>query len=131
MGLNGLIPIGGQVFPISIFGDRLLWKYAQKNLIKNKISDTINKIMPHRKPVSTNLVWHPWKVLSRITSRHHWIIVKIKIKYPNRRSELLNLWNQFTNPHIKIIAPNDPVSGHGLLSTKWNGWLNVDINKFL
>jgi hypothetical protein len=34
-------------------GDKLLWKKAQKNEKKNKISDVINKIMPHRSPLAT------------------------------------------------------------------------------
>ena len=35
-GLNGVILEGGHILPISIFGDNLLWKKAQKNLIKKK-----------------------------------------------------------------------------------------------
>lgn len=49
-GLNGLIPIGGHNWPISIDGARDEWKYAQKNEIKKKISEIINKIMPRRSP---------------------------------------------------------------------------------
>jgi len=41
-----LIYSGGQNIPMKKFGDRLMWKNAQKKLKKNKISDTINKIMP-------------------------------------------------------------------------------------
>jgi hypothetical protein len=32
MGLNGWIPVGGQVDPNSVVGDRLLWKNGQKNV---------------------------------------------------------------------------------------------------
>lgn len=49
-GLKGEIPAGGQIAPSSTAGDKLLWKKAQKNEIKKKISDTINKIIPHRSP---------------------------------------------------------------------------------
>lgn len=49
-GLNGTILTGGQIPPISIAGDRLAWKYAQKNAKKNITSDTINKIIPERSP---------------------------------------------------------------------------------
>jgi len=50
------MPVGGQQLPISIVGDRLLWKKAQKKEKKNKISDTMNKIIPHRRPIATTLV---------------------------------------------------------------------------
>jgi len=50
IGLNGWIPVGGQVDPISIVGDSLVWKNAQKNDTKNRISDTMNRIIPHRSP---------------------------------------------------------------------------------
>lgn len=53
IGLNGEIPIGGHIVPNSILGASLLWKKAQKNEIKKKISDTINRIIPHRNPILT------------------------------------------------------------------------------
>jgi len=59
-GLNGWIPVGGQVDPISIVGDSLLWKNAQKNDTKKRISETINRIMPHRRPFVTIFVCIPW-----------------------------------------------------------------------
>jgi hypothetical protein len=34
-------------------------KNAQKNDKKNKISDTMNRIMPHRSPFITDLVCNP------------------------------------------------------------------------
>jgi hypothetical protein len=46
IGLNVLIPIGGHCIPISIEGERLLWKNAQKNEEKNNTSEAINKIIP-------------------------------------------------------------------------------------
>lgn len=48
--------MGGQVDPNSIVGDSLEWKNAQKNDTKNKTSETMNRIIPHRKPVVTTLV---------------------------------------------------------------------------
>jgi hypothetical protein len=59
MGWNCWIPVGGQVDPSSIVGDRLLCKNAQKNDTKNTISDTINKIIPHRNPFVTIFVCNP------------------------------------------------------------------------
>jgi len=41
-----LIPIGGQILPIKIDGEILLWKKAQKNAKKNIISEIINKSIP-------------------------------------------------------------------------------------
>ena len=34
IGLKVMIPFGGQIIPISIVGDNLLWKNAQKKEIK-------------------------------------------------------------------------------------------------
>ncbi len=70
-GLNGIIPLGGQIIPISTAGLNLLWKNPQKKEIKKKISEIINKIIPHRKPIVTLIVCNPWKVPSRVISRHH------------------------------------------------------------
>jgi|TARA_B110001452_G_scaffold261310_1_gene259970 hypothetical protein len=58
-GLNTLIPKGGHNLPISTLGDNLLWKKAQKNLKKKKISDTINNAIPQRKPSSVIDVCRP------------------------------------------------------------------------
>jgi hypothetical protein len=51
-----VIPAGGHIAPNSVVGERLLWKKAQKKEIKKKISETINKIIPHRKPRVTGKV---------------------------------------------------------------------------
>jgi hypothetical protein len=59
-GLKGLIPRGGHSWPISIDGAREEWKYAQKNEMKKKISEIINKIIPNRRPLYTDNVWDPW-----------------------------------------------------------------------
>jgi hypothetical protein len=45
-GFRTFTPLGGHIEPISIAGDKLLWKKAQKKAQKNKISDRINKIVP-------------------------------------------------------------------------------------
>lgn len=52
-GLKGSIETGGQQPPISMVAFKDLWKNAQKKEKKNKSSDTINKIIPQRKPVVT------------------------------------------------------------------------------
>ena len=113
-GLNGVILIGGHIAPISIFGDNLLWKKAQKKETKKKISDTINKIIPQRSPFVTNIVCLPWNVPSREISRHHWYIVKIVIIYPKINKFILKLWNHFIIPVTKVKTPIAPVKGQGL-----------------
>ena len=55
-GSNGLILVGGQIEPISIAGERLEWKKAQKKAKENITSETINRIIPKRKPYCTVLV---------------------------------------------------------------------------
>jgi hypothetical protein len=59
MGLKLEIPLGGHSNPNSTEGANLLWKKAQKNETKNNTSDTINKIMPQRKPNVTTRVCKP------------------------------------------------------------------------
>jgi len=56
-GFRGFTPIGGQQQPSSGVGANLLWKKAQKNAIKNQTSDTMNRIIPYRRPCDTYLVW--------------------------------------------------------------------------
>jgi len=53
------MPEGGQANPISIVGARLEWKNAQKNEKKKRTSEVINRIIPHRMPRATLLVWRP------------------------------------------------------------------------
>lgn len=52
-GLNGVMPVGGHVRPISMLGARLLWKKAQKKEKKNRTSEVIKRIIPHRSPLLT------------------------------------------------------------------------------
>lgn len=121
-GLKGVMPIGGQVIPNSILGDRLLWKKLQKKEIKKKISETINKIIPHFKPLITQIVCNPWKVPSREISRHHWYIFNNVIINPKINKFILYWWNHFTNPDTRVKVLTALVKGHGLKFTKWNGW---------
>ena len=53
------MPIGGQSSPISIEGERLLWKNAQKKEKKNNISEMINITKNNFKPDINILVWLP------------------------------------------------------------------------
>jgi hypothetical protein len=79
-GLKGIKPEGGQTLPKSIAGERLLWKKAQKKDKKKKTSETINKIIPQRRPNSTMLEWRPCAAPSLEMSRHHWYITtKVRV----------------------------------------------------
>lgn len=119
IGLNGLIPKGGHIFPISIEGDNLLWKKAQKKDTKKRTSDVIKRIIPQRRPVTTKLVWSPWKVPSREISRHHWYAVVEIIKIPNKKRFILYRWNHLIIPEVRVKSPAAIVNGQGLKSTKW------------
>lgn len=100
--------------PISMFGDKLLWKKAQKKDKKKNTSEIINKIIPQRKPFDTRIVCLPWNVPSRQTSRHHWyIVIKVTI-YPNKRRFMLKLWNHLIIPVTNVSVPIAPVNGQGL-----------------
>lgn len=123
--------MGGQILPISILGDRDIWKNLQKNEKKKKISEIINKIIPNRIKFETFIVCIPWKVLSRITSRHHWIIFNNKEIRPIKNNFILNSWNHLIAPINKIIKLNEVNKGQGLTVTKWKGWLYLIIILFL
>ena len=90
-GLRGVIPVGGQVTPISTDGASLLWKNAQKKAKKKHTSEVMKRIIPYRSPFSTIAVCLPWNVASRITSRHQLIIVVISNRNPiaRRRVDLV------------------------------------------
>ena len=118
-GLKARILVGGQTIPISRVGLNLLWKYLQKKEKKNITSETINKIMPHRIPSSTTELWCPWRLASRLTSRHHCIATS--------NSAITLSLKGIVEPKYKlkivliVIKPaaKDPNKGQGLRSTKW------------
>ena len=118
-GLNTLIPKGGQIEPISMLGDNLLWKNAQKNLKKKKISEIINNAIPQRNPNSTIEVCKPWIAPSRLISRHHWIITINNNIIPIKNKNIEFKWNQDTIPVVKYNPPTAPNKGHGDSSTIW------------
>ena len=111
------MPKGGHSLPISTLGDSLLWKKAQKNLKKKKISETINNAIPQRKPSSVIDVCSPWIAPSREISRHHWVIIKINNTKPRKNKDMEFRWNQETIPVVKKRPPNEPNKGQGDSST--------------
>ena len=78
-GFRGQTPEGGQLMPNSIVGARLLWKKAQKKALKNITSEVMKRIIPHSNPRWTFSVCAPEKEASRVTSRHHKIMVVMMI----------------------------------------------------
>lgn len=122
-GSNGSILVGGQIAPISIAGERLEWKNAQKKAKKNITSETINNIIPRRKPYCTVFVWYPLKVASRITSLHQTNIEQMTIAIPKNKI-LSPFWKECINIAAPVAVTKqeiDETRGHGLGSTKWYG----------
>ena len=63
--------MGGHITPISIDGDRLLWKNAQNKEKNKQTSETKNNIKPILRLLNTLLVWKPWNVDSLTMSFIH------------------------------------------------------------
>ncbi len=129
-GFIGVIPVGGQETPNSTVGASLLWKKAQKNAKKKHTSDVIKSTIPYRNPFLTGRVWNPWKVASRIISRHQFIIVSTRRIVPKINRAVLFTWNQRIRPEVIINALIAPVKGQGLWSTRWYGCWWVIIYRF-
>jgi hypothetical protein len=86
----------------------------------------INIIMPHCILIKTEFVWNPWKVDSRMISRHQLIITIIIKKRPIIKEFIFKLWNHLAIPLVIKRALREPINGHGLNSTKWNGdWVII------
>ena len=67
---------------------------VQKNPEKNITSEKINKIIPILSPNCTKDRWFPWKVDSRVTSRHQKNLIDIKIKKENKKLFIIENLNQ-------------------------------------
>lgn len=119
------MPTGGHTEPISILGLNLLWKKAQKKEKKNITSETINRTTPNRSPFLNGLVWKPWNVASRTTSRHQFTIVNKTKNKPSKKPDLVENLNQKARPATKQKAPNLPVIGQGEGFTKKKGLLLI------
>lgn len=86
---------------------------------------------PILRPLTTNVVWWPCIVDSRMTSRHHKKEIKAVVVKPKSRSEI-------SFDRIILIIPigilsvlKDTSKGQGLKSTKWNGWRIIIIYYYL
>jgi len=130
IGLNEIIEYGGHICPISIVGEILLWKKAQKNDTKNSTSEAINKTIPVFNPFITMFEWFPCVVPSRWMSRHHEkAIPSTKINEINIIF-MLTLFTKISPDSTNLNAPFEANKGQGLISTKWKG-LNLFINILL
>ena len=121
-GLKGITPLGGHAPPSSMDGARLLWKKAQKKLIKKRTSEAINKSIPARSPVSTSFVWNPSKAPSKDTSRHHWALTSTIINMPVKNKEILFWWNHIKIPEVRNNPPKLLKNGQGDSCTRWWLW---------
>lgn len=122
-GLSTYIPFGGQIEPISTEGDKLLWKNAQKNATKKKISETIKRRIPNLNPCCTKPVWWPSKFDSLETSLHQTNIILIRNIILIKRDIPPNLkvWKYKTALIVHEKADREAKKGQGLGSTKWKG----------
>lgn len=127
IGLKGLISWGGQDCPISMLGPILQWKYPQKNLVKNKTSDIMNKIIPILIPSITFVTWRPSLFASMDVFFHQ--LAEI---YTSKRAKIaLEVFVVFTYM-LKIVKSIilyiiiDDIKGQGFIDTLWNG-LNLFI----
>ena len=59
LGFIANVPIGGHKVPISILGDKALWKNAQNIAKKKSASEIIKSPTPKFKPFCTAKVWWP------------------------------------------------------------------------
>ena len=67
------------------------------------------------------MVCMPRKVASRITSRHHTNIVRPISMMANGMNVIEEVCSHSVRENISNPAPIDPVKGHGLTCTRWNG----------
>lgn len=58
-------------------------------------------------------------MLSRITSRHHWYIVRKFVSSPSARRFIELKLNHIASPEVISSADRAPVSGQGLGLTIW------------
>merc|ERR1719270_2486944 len=99
-GSIGLTLVGGHVEPVSTFGLNEEWKNAQKKAMKRNTSLTMNNNIPNRNPDSTRSVCLPCNDASRITSRHHCIIVKRTIINPTQHKFVVYLLRKPPTPAV-------------------------------
>lgn len=70
-GFIAWVPIGGHSVPISMLGDKALWKNVQNIAKKKRASETINNPTPKFNPLCTAEVWLPRYVASAMISLNH------------------------------------------------------------
>lgn len=120
MGLNDSTLLGGHICPISTLGLVPAWKYAQKNLEKNKTSDEINNIILILMLFFVAFRCNPSLFASVRVFFHHnnaryLIIIKFMITFVFvlffLKIEIIDI--------INLCAWNEDKVGQGLLVTIW------------
>lgn len=114
-------PTGGQTDPSSIEGERAPCKYAQKKLVKKKISDKIIRQKPRRRPAWANKVWQPEQVASKTILENHLKQQKLKQDRPKSKKKEEEIDQVKTRPTTDIIRQSETKKGHGEGETKWKG----------
>jgi len=112
-------PRGGQQEPNSTLGESEQCRYAQKKPKKKKISETMKRPIPSRKPNWTRLVWKPSIVDSVIIFDHQKKqVTPIKIR-PVESKSRPRLDQESTRPQTKNKAENEATKGQGEGVTRW------------
>jgi len=114
MGLKDLMWLGGQLRPISMFGEILEWKYAQKNEKKNRTSEVMNRIIPIFNPLEIVWKWDPCLVVSVTIFVHQKKADAIIIMMKRKKLTFMvvvNLHRMYDTRFHEIIAFR---IGHGL-----------------
>lgn len=123
-GFIACVPIGGHNVPISMLGDKALWKKVQNIAKKKRASDTINNPTPKFIPLCTAKVWLPKYVASAMISLNH-----KDIEYTKDSKAKKNNLGAKLNPCILstpvVVRLNKTLlvrMGQGLGLTRWKGW---------
>lgn len=124
IGIKVLIPEGGQFPPSSILGAILLWKKAQKKLLKNIISEIINIIILYFINFKDVLAWPPKNEASFFTSFHHKNAPTVgpQIIIASVSGELVFFDNSKIIIDAKKSNAKDINTGHGLSAGTKNGF---------
>lgn len=121
IGLKDSTVLGGHDCPTSMLGLVPAWKYAQKNLEKNRTSDEINSSILIFIPFTTISRWDPSLLASIIVLFHHIDAMEvIKIKLPS--IAILLAFFVIKEIVVKTNACDcrEDRIGHGLIVTIWN-----------
>jgi hypothetical protein len=87
------------------------------------IFDKINWIIPHGSPLVTIYVCSPLYVPTRVTSRHHWIIVS-RVMIALIPSSMLSYWWNHSMTVFLCTQYDGTIFCEGLIAKYWTTWLS-------